>query len=87
MQRAVSRRRFLGTAGAVAGGLAGWTAATGHPSGGRPTPICMAAFPLGIQSYSLRAFALDTAMEIIHEDLGLHFVEMTGLSSAGRRQR
>jgi sugar phosphate isomerase/epimerase len=78
MQRAFSRRRFLGTAGgAVAGGLAAWATRPGtlraaddaSPYGG---------FPLGIQSYTLRAYALDTALKIIHEDLGLHFVEMTG---------
>ena len=32
-------------------------------------------FPMGIQSYSLRAFGVDGAIEIIGKDLNLHYVE------------
>jgi len=35
-----------------------------------------AGLPMGIQSYSLREFDVDKAMDIIHENLDLHFVEM-----------
>ncbi|HTU27503.1 MAG TPA: sugar phosphate isomerase/epimerase family protein [Pirellulales bacterium] len=73
MQPAVSRRGFLGAA--VAGGLAGWAA---RPNFARADDAAdrFGGFPLGIQSYTLRAYALDTTLQIIHEDLGLHFVEI-----------
>jgi sugar phosphate isomerase/epimerase len=78
MQRAVSRRRFLGTAGgALAGGLAGCFACPGILRAADDADR-YGGFPLGIQSYTLRAYAFDTAMQIIHDDLGLHFVELTG---------
>lgn len=35
-----------------------------------------AGLPMGIQSYSLRGFDVDKAMDIIAENLDLHFVEM-----------
>lgn len=36
-------------------------------------------FPMGIQSYSLRAFGVDGAIEIIGKDLELHYVEFYSL--------
>jgi len=78
MQRVVSRRRFLGAAGgALAGGLAGWTARPGILRAADDAKL-YGGYPMGIQSYTLRAYALDTALEIIHEELGLHFVELAG---------
>ncbi len=35
-------------------------------------------FNLGLQSYSLRNFPVDRALQIMHDDLGLHFVEFFG---------
>ena len=79
MRSVFSRRQFLGAAGAMAGGLAAW----GH----RPSLLCAAdkqddrfgGWPLGIQSYSLRTSSYDAAMEIIHQDLGLQFVELSNV--------
>src|ERR1700677_2066264 len=76
MQRAVSRRSFLGTAGAVVGGLTGW-AARPHVLRAADDANLYGGFPLGLQSYTLRAFSRDTALKMIHEDLGLHFVELS----------
>ncbi len=79
MRPVFSRRQFWGAAGAMAGGLAAW----GH----RASLLCAAdkpderfgGWPLGIQSYSLRTSSYDTAMEIIHQDLGLQFVELSNV--------
>src|SRR6266566_1423247 len=69
MRSTMSRRRFLGvTAGAVGAGLAlpkFARAAEKSPYGD---------FQMGIQSYSLRGFPTDKALESV-KDLGLHFVE------------
>jgi inosose dehydratase len=80
MPRAVSRRRFLGTAGgAVMGGLAGLASGPGILRAAAADADPYGGWPLGIQSYTLRAFGLDAALEAIHQDLGLHFVELTDL--------
>lgn len=70
----MKRRQFLLTAAAAAG--ATWfdipqilANEPGHDNkkyGG---------FPMGIQSYSLRGFGVDGALEIIEKKLGLHYVE------------
>src|SRR5690348_16426237 len=73
-QRIASRRRFLGTMAGVA------TAACFAP-----TRLLRAAdnndkyggFTMGIQSYSLRYYkTTDEILKILHDDLGLHAVEM-----------
>ena len=73
MSRSLSRRRFLGTLAASAG-----AASFAAPR------ILRAAddndkyggFHLGIQSYTLRNFPIDKALAIIHDELGLHYVEL-----------
>ena len=79
MHRAVSRRRFLGTAGDLS--RVDWPAGRLGRRSLRADDAkdLYGGFPMGIQSYTLRAFSFDKAMEIIHEQLGLHFVELTGL--------
>jgi inosose dehydratase len=75
----VSRRGFLGamatTAGAVLTAPRLLRAADDNSKYG--------GFPMGIQSYTLRNFPVDKALEIIHDDLGLHYVEMFGAHFPG----
>ncbi len=61
----------------MAGGLAGWTARPGILRAADDANL-YGGYPMGIQSYTLRAYGLDTALEIIHDELGLHFVELAG---------
>ena len=63
----LSRRRFLGTTAAGA-------AATAFAWARRARAAAPAGFVLGIQSYSLRNFPVDEALDDIQE-LGLHTVE------------
>ncbi len=73
MPISVSRRHFLGALATTVG-----TATLAAPR------ILRAAdddgkyggFRMGIQSYTLRNFPIDRALEIIHDDLGLHYVEL-----------
>ncbi|MFO0981390.1 MAG: TIM barrel protein [Planctomycetota bacterium] len=65
-----SRRTFLVAAAAATGAtyfdlpqLAGAQAASG-------------SFPIGLQSYTLRKFPVEKALEIIRNDLKLHYVEL-----------
>ncbi len=73
MPISVSRRRFLGTLAATAG-----TAAFAAPRFLRAADDKdkYGGFNLGIQSYTLRNFPIDKALAIIHDDLGLHYVEL-----------
>jgi inosose dehydratase len=75
MAHSISRRHFLGTLSAVAGATAL----------GAPRTLSAAddiskygGFLMGIQSYSLRNFPVDRALQITRDDLGLHYVEFFG---------
>ena len=72
MSVSISRRGFLGT---MAG--ASLAAMTGAPRllAAEPDDSKYGGFHVGIQSYSLRNFPVDRALEIIQKDLGLHYVE------------
>lgn len=70
----MKRRQFLLTAAAAAG--ATWfdvpqILADHHKHDNKK----YGGFPMGIQSYSLRGFGVDGALDIIQNKLGLHYVE------------
>ena len=74
MSFSVSRRHFLGTLATAVG-----TATFAAPRMLRAADddnSKYGGFRMGIQSYTLRNFPIDRALEIIHNDLGLHYVEL-----------
>ncbi len=75
MKSTVSRRGFLKTVSALAGG-----AAIGAPRFLKAADAGdkYGGFLMGIQSYSLRNFPVDRMLQITHDDLGLHQVEFFG---------
>lgn len=71
------RRMVLKTfAAAAAAGATWFDAFATSAKAGYIKHIDFAGLPMGIQSYSLRAFKVDEALKIIHDDLDLHFIEM-----------
>lgn len=70
-----TRRQAIKTFAAAAAAGATWFQAYAA-SAKAARHIDFAGLPMGIQSYSLREFDVDQAMDIIHEKLDLHFVEM-----------
>lgn len=72
-----NRRFVLKSFAAAAAAGAGWMDAFASTArAAARAHIDFAGLPMGIQSYSLRAFPVDEALKIIHDDLDLHFVEM-----------
>lgn len=71
----MSRRQAIRTFAAAAAAGATWFDAF-KASVKAATHLDFAGLPMGIQSYSLRGFDADKAMDIIQKDLELHFVEM-----------
>ncbi len=75
MTNSISRRGFLGTVSAAAG-----AAVLGAPRilKADDDKSKYGGFLMGIQSYSLRNFPVDKALQITHDDLGLRYVEFFG---------
>lgn len=72
-----NRRLALKTFATAAAAGAAWTDAfAAAVRAAARAHIDFAGLPMGIQSYSLRAFSADEALKIIQEDLDLDYVEM-----------
>jgi sugar phosphate isomerase/epimerase len=72
--RHVSRRRFLALSAAGAAGASLFEAAELFAEGVPGPQREYAWFPMGIQSYSLRGFAVETTLDYVQK-LGIHHVE------------